>query len=231
MLLLEHKQIGYRVIELPTGAHPILVRLAGFPGHSTRTVDGHTNGGLTMINRFGTVPALRLGGERAQTNREIARLLERVQPEPPLFPAGPLERARVEEAEEWGDEVLQMASRRLVLAAAARGGDELHDRGASGRLGALLARSGNARAYSSRTAARLFEATPEGERELFAELPAMLDRIDRWIGEGVLDGAELNAADYMIAPCVALLSYRNDLGAEIAARPVGALVDRVLPLP
>jgi hypothetical protein len=59
----------------------------------------------------------------------------------------------------------------------------------------------------------------------------MLDRIDAWIGDGVLNGERLNAADYMIAPSVALLTYRPSLRESIAFRPTGALVDRVLAEP
>ena len=70
------------------GSHPMLVRAAGFPGHSTpiRTVDGATHSQLAMLDRFGTVPALLMDGERVQTNHKIARHLERVCPDPPLFP-------------------------------------------------------------------------------------------------------------------------------------------------
>jgi glutathione S-transferase len=58
-----------------------------------------------------------------------------------------------------------------------------------------------------------------------------LDRIDAWIESGVLGGERLNAADYAIASSAALLTYRGDLRPEVEARPVGALVDRVLPAP
>jgi hypothetical protein len=59
----------------------------------------------------------------------------------------------------------------------------------------------------------------------------MLDRIDAWIAEDVLNGEELNAADYMIVTSLALLMYRTDLEPQIASRPAGQLVDRVLPEP
>ena len=48
---------------------------------------------------------------------------------------------------------------------------------------------------------------------------------------GVLNGTSLNAADFMIAPSLALIAYRLDLRAEIEARPAGALLERVLPEP
>ena len=52
-------------------------------------------------------------GRRIQGSREIARELDRIQPEPPLFPADPEQRAKVEEAEAWGDE-FQQKPRRFV---------------------------------------------------------------------------------------------------------------------
>jgi len=233
MLMLEHKGIAYRRVDLLTGPHPLSVRVRGFPGHRApiRSVDGHTHAWLAMLDRAGTVPALRFGSERIQTNREIARFLDREQPEPPLFPSDRAQRGAVEEAERWGDEVLQMAARRLGLAAAANGLDALHRRGGGGRLGPLLARNEPMRIFASRTAAVIFRANRGNEPELLRALPEMLDRVDAWVGAGVLDGEALNAADFTIAPSLALLAYRHDLRGEIQARPAGALLERVLPEP
>jgi glutathione S-transferase len=233
MLMLEHKGIAYRRVDLLTGPHPLSVRMRGFPGHRTpiRSVDGHTHTLLAMLDRAGTVPALRFAGERIQTNHEIARFLDRVQPQPPLFPSDRERRQAVEEAERWGDEVLQMTARRLGLAAAAHGLDALHRRGNDGRLGPLLASGEAMRLFAARTATFPFRASRGSEPELLSALPEMLDRIDAWIGAGVLDGDALNAADFVIAPSLALLSYRHDLRPQIEARPAGALVDRVLPEP
>ena len=55
--------------------------------------------------------------------------------------------------------------------------------------------------------------------------------IDAWLAAGVLGGEQLNAADYMIAPSIALIAYRLDLRPQIEARPAGAYVERVLPEP
>jgi glutathione S-transferase len=234
MLVLEHKRIAYELVTLSTGAHPLMLRLLSFPGNPKpiRTVDGRTHAALAVLDRLGTVPALAIARERVQTNRRIARFLDRLQQEPALFPAEAHARAAVEEAETWADEVLQMAARRLALAAAARGLDELHDRARSGRLGALLAYSERKRIFDSWVAGRVaFRASPDGERALLGELPAMLDRIDRWIEQGVLGGPDLYAADYLIAPSLALLCYRHDLREPIEARPAGALMERILPMP
>jgi glutathione S-transferase len=233
-LMLEHKGIAYRCVELPTGAHGLIVRMHGFPGHRKpiRTVDGNAHRSLATLDRLGTVPALRFRSEKVQTNRKIARFLDRVQPQPPLFPADRDLRRAVEEAEEWGDETFQMAARRITLCGAAHGLDSMHERGNRGRLGPLLATNESMRVISGRVASRLvFRADSEAERTLLEELPAMLAKIDAWIESGVLDAPELNAADFTIASSLALISYRLDLRADIEARGAGAWLERVLPEP
>ncbi len=59
----------------------------------------------------------------------------------------------------------------------------------------------------------------------------MLDRIDSWIREGVLNGPQLNAADLMVAPSLALILYRPDVKSMFEGRPALELVDRLLPEP
>jgi glutathione S-transferase len=234
MLMLEHKDTDYTRVDLPPGLHPLALRVHGFSGSRApiRSVDGRTHRSLAAMDRAGTVPALRVGETRVQTNREIARFLEREKPEAPLFPTDPERRLRVEEAERWGDETLQMAARRTVLAASLQGLDRLYGRGGYGRLGPLLSEHETLRLLASQVAARLaFRATPANERQLLEDLPAMLETVDAWIGAGTLNGEALNAADLMIAPSLALLSYRLDLRGQIEARPAGALMNRVLPEP
>ncbi len=229
MLLLEHKRIPYRVVELPTGLHPQLVRLRGFPGsrEPKRMVDGKPTRMSALMDRFGTVPAVQLAGARVQCNMEIARHLERVEPAPPLFPPNPRLRVAVEEAEAWGDGTLQMVARRIALAS---GLDGLANRGGSGRLGALLAHNELHRRLMARVAGRTtFKVDAEAEARLLAELPEVLDRVDAWVAAGVLGGEQLWVGDYMIAPSLALLDYRLDLREELRARPGFALVERLLP--
>jgi len=233
MLMLEHKQVPYRLVTFPAGMHPMLVRAFGFAaGDEARNVDGRRPAMLATINRLGTVPALRMGRERVQTNLAIARHLERVRAEPPLFPAEPELRAGVEEAASWGDQVLQMAARRITFSAALEGGlDRLADRGNSGRLGPLLSRSELLRVFVTQGAGRAVFGAAGAEDRLMAELGEMLDAVDAWIERGVLGGEQLNAADFLIAPSLALLAYRLDLRQGIEARPLGALIERVLPEP
>lgn len=234
MLMLEHKGIPYERVELVPGVHSVAVRVLGFPAEAKRThlLGEGNHRRLAMADRLGTVPALRYDGERIQTCREIARFLDEVQPDPPLFPSDPEQRRAVEEAELWGDESLQMTARRLTFAGSMRGPGAIRNEGDDGRLGVLLFKNRNVRRrVVPQFGRRAFEVDEEVERELLEALPAMLDQVDAWIEAGVLNGAELNAADYMIVTSVALLMYRTDLEPEIASRPAGALVDRVLPEP
>ena len=234
MLLLEHKAIPYELVELPTGLQGPMLRLRGFSGNRAtfRLVDGRTPRMLAPADRMGTVPSLVLDGQRVKTNREISRFLDRLQPDPPLFPADPVERRAVEEAERWGDEVFQMTARRLALTGALHGVDWMQNGGEDGRLGTLLWRSRAMRRIGLKVVARAFNAADsEAEARLLESIAEQLDKIDAWIEGGVLNGPALNAADYMIVTSLALLCYRPDMRAEIGRRPMLGLVDRLLPDP
>ena len=161
-LMLDYKGVAYDTVELPTGLHPLLVRARGFAGHRTpiRTVDGGTHRELALLDRLGTVPALRLAGERVQTNREIARRLERAYPEPALFPADPERSAESKRPSSGAMRFCRWPPARVALATAAHGLGAMHRRGAEGRLGALLTRSDALRGPLSRMAGRSFRASP-----------------------------------------------------------------------
>ena len=88
---LDLKGIAYRTVELPPPAHAAIMRV--------------------LFGRR-TVPGIRFeDGEKVSGSRAILRHLDERVPEPPLLPADAAERARVLEAERWGDEVLQSAAR------------------------------------------------------------------------------------------------------------------------
>jgi glutathione S-transferase len=233
MLMLTHKQVAYRRVEFVTLMHPLLARLHGFDaGGQTRSAGGRQTIGLRFGDRLGTVPGLAAGGDRISTNHRIARFLDQHHPEPPLFPADPEKRAAVEQAERWANETLQMAARRIVVAAAASDPAEFSRLSKDGRLGHLLyKRALLRRVIVPRILRGAFAVSPDADRELVAELQAMLDRIDAWITDGVLGGPDLNAADFMIAPSLALILYRPDVTPLFEARPSLDLVDRLLPEP
>src|SRR3954468_9471136 len=139
MLMLEHKRLSYRRVDIPTLLHPLVVRLHGFDaGGQTRSAGGRRTFGLRLGDRLGTVPALAADGDRISTNYGIARFLDEHHPEPPLLPTDSERRAAGEEAEGWGNETLQMAARRIPGAAAARDPKGFGRSSGDGRLGYLL---------------------------------------------------------------------------------------------
>ena len=233
MLMLEHKQVPYRRVDIVTPLHPLAVRLRGFDaGGETRRAGTRRTLPMRLGDLIGTVPALAADGERVSTNRQIARFLDDRHPEPSLFPGAPEQRRAVEEAEGWANETLQMAARRIALARAVRDPLESSRSGADGRMGYLLYRSALLRRLVIPQIGRLvFAADRAAGDELLAELPKLLDRIDAWIADGVLGGAQLNAADFMVAPSLALILYRLDVQPLFDGRPALELVDRLLPEP
>ena len=233
ILMLEHKRVPYRRVDVPTLTHPVAVRLVGFrPSAEKRVAGTQRPPPLRFGDRTGTVPALAAGDERISTNHDIARFLDDRHPEPPLFPADDAQREPVEEAERWANETLQMAARRIALAGALRGLSAISRGGADGRMGYLLYRSALARRLIiPRIGRMVFAVDGTTDREVLAELPALLDRVDGWIADGVLGGAQLNAADFMVAPSLALILYRLDMLPMLEDRPALELVDRLLPEP
>ena len=77
--------------------------------------------------------------------------------------------------------------------------------------------------------ARFNEASDENARADLTALPALLDKVDAWIAAGVLNGEQLNAADFQIAPSIGLAMTLDDLRPAIEGRPAGALAKRVVP--
>jgi glutathione S-transferase len=205
-LMVEYKGIPYRRVDLQPGAHRVILRVRGFKGDR--------------------VPALRLpDGRRVQGTRGLSRGLDEIQPEPRLVPDDP----RVEDAERWGDEVLQQWARRMVVEAGTRDPDALHDRGGSGRLGYLLTPYARLRPHIGRGVRVAFLMGSRQLREDQQRVDEILDHVDGLIATGVLGGERLNCADFQIAASLALVDYRLDVRERLRGRPAGALMDRVLP--
>jgi glutathione S-transferase len=207
-LMLEHKGIPFRRIDMLDGRHEKTLARRGFPGT--------------------TAPALELDGELIQTNRDIARALDAVVPEPPLLPRDAVARDRVEEAEEFCNERFQPSVRRIALSTlrSDRHAVDFHP-----RLGSLLPwwlPPFLTRRAMDRTLPH-YGGTEAVIGHDFRSLPGMLDRLDSWVEDGVLNGPELNAADFQIGPLVAFLMGVRDVGPGVAQRPVAALAERVLP--
>jgi glutathione S-transferase len=208
-LMLDRKGIDYRRIDFAPAVHRVALRLVGFRGR--------------------TVPALRIDGRRIQGSRAIARALDDLQPDPPLLPRDPEARHAVEEAEEWGDEVLQPLARRLTWAALKRDRSTIGSFLEGARLGLPTGLAVRTAAPLIVLSARLNEATDEAARADLAALPAHLDRVDGWIADGPLGGPQPNAADFQIATSLRLLMTLDDLRPAIEGRPAGRLARDVVP--
>jgi glutathione S-transferase len=208
-LMLERKGIPYSRIDLVAVLSKPILRAAGFPGV--------------------TVPAIRIDGRRVQGSRAIARELDRLVPEPPLFPADPEERARVEEAEAWGDEVLQEVARRLVWNILNRDHGSIESYLTGARLGLPVALAAKTAPPIAALSARFNKADDAHAIADLAALPGLLDRIDAYVADGVLGGLEPNAADFQIAPSVALLMTLDDIRPHVESRPAGELARRIVP--
>jgi glutathione S-transferase len=184
---------------------------------------------LVMRPLFGgrTVPGVRFhDGEKVQGSRAILRALERRAPSPPLYD-GPAGAAAIEEAERWGDEVFQAIPRRLLWTAFAAHPRAMHgfQAGASSPALPMPVVLAAAKVILP-VERRLNDVTEEGVRADLARLPALLDQVDAWIDEGVLNGEQPNAADLQIAPTIRLLSALEDLRPLIAGRPAEAFAFR-----
>jgi glutathione S-transferase len=199
---MELKRIPYKRIEWPPTMHVPMQRL-----------------------RFsqGTVPGLVIDGEKLIGSRAIMARLDELVPDPPLHPADADARARVEEANRWGDEVLQALSRRLTWWSVRH------------RPGAALSYAEDSRLpfpgfvtqgltpVISRIEWRINHVSDESARRDLQALPGHLDQIDGWVADGRLGGDRPNAADLQIGSSIALLRTKQDLGPLIAGRPAERL--------
>ena len=156
-LMLEHKGIAYRRVDLIPALHKPILRVAGF--------------------RDTTVPALRIDGRKLQHTVEISRALDELQPDPPLFPApgtpGPRSRRPSAGARR---RCSRSAAAHVVGAAARPLADAQHG---AGRAAARAAGPGDPTAQPIVwIEARINDADDSAIQADLAALPALLDRVD-----------------------------------------------------
>ncbi|HWX88556.1 MAG TPA: glutathione S-transferase [Solirubrobacteraceae bacterium] len=177
--------------------------------------------------RYGgtTVPGLRIDGERLAGSRTIMRRLDTLAPEPALLPplTDAVARARVLEAERWGDEVLQAVPRRILDAAFLRNAKCMEGYAADAKLPLPRTLLRPALPLTAKLMARRNHAQDEKARADLAALPAQLDHIDAWIADGVLGGEQPNAADLQIGSSIRLLWTIADVRSLIDGRPAQGL--------
>jgi glutathione S-transferase len=210
------------------GSHPCAtvekaLELKGAPFKKVELLAGSQP--LVMKALFGgtTVPGIRFDdGEKVHGSRAIVRALEARVPEPALY-GGP----GVEEAERWGDEVLQPVPRKLLWPAFKAHKRAMHafQEGQSSPklpMPMVLAAAPVILAIES----RINDVSEAATRAALDALPGLLDHIDALIADGVIGGERPNAADLQIAPSVRLLWALEDVRPLIAGRPTEAFTFR-----
>lgn len=207
--MLEVKGIAYKRVDLMPVISRAALKLMRFPGV--------------------TIPGLRIDGERITGSLNISRALDRIQPEPALFPADPERRVLVEDAERWGDEIIQDAVRRILWNAIKRDKEPLRSYTEGARLGIPVGLAVATAAPIIAAEIRINDADDPAVEADLAAFPGWLDRIDGWIADGTLGGEQPNAADLQIASSLRLAMTLDDLRPAIEARPAGKLAMRLVP--
>ncbi len=208
-LLLEFKGIEYKRIDLIPMVAKAYLKLLGFPRS--------------------TVPALKIDGRKIQGTLNISRELESIKPLPSLYPEDPDQRAKVVEAERWGEEMLQPIPRRIIWWCLKRDRTPLTGFAEGARLGVPIGLAVKTSAPIAEVTARYNRSTDGAVQADLARLPELLDHVDKLIGEGIVGGEVPNAADFQIATSVRLLLCFDDLRPFLVRRPAKDLAMRILP--
>ena len=227
-------QLDAKLYVIP-GSHPAMaarrmLELKGIPYKRVDLMPVISRGALRAL-RFpsNTVPSLSIAGRKVTGSREIAHELDVLRPDPPLYPSEPESRVAVEDAERWGEEVLQPAVRRILWNALKRNRAPLASYAQGARLGVPIGLAVKTAAPIVAAASRMNRADDDAVRRDLASLPGWLKRIDDWTAEGVLGADPPNAADLQIGASLRLAMTLDDLRPTIAERPAGELAVRAIP--
>jgi glutathione S-transferase len=202
---LRRKGLEYERVELTAGQHnEDMERLYG-AGHRT-------------------VPGLLLDGEAVHGSRAILARLERLVPEPALYPE-PMADA-VREAEAWADGDFQDLGRRLPWAAMHFRPEALGHFGGAGTLDPpgtdfAIAYIRSSWKYHGISAERLAND--------LTGLPAKIDHVDALAADGVIGGDAPTAADFQIGATLRVLLTVGDLRPLIEGRPAERIARRWFP--
>ncbi|MBE2317903.1 glutathione S-transferase N-terminal domain-containing protein [Solirubrobacter sp. CPCC 204708] len=201
-LMLRHKGVEFTRLDLPNMTHKAILPLLRYRGS--------------------TVPVLTIDGRRASGTMRIARVLERLVPEPPMLIDDHGDEA-------WADSVLQDGVRQLARYAVGRDdaamAEFLH-RPLLGIPPHLVRRAVPVLQPLVRAQMRVKPATVQACLEA---LPGQLDRVDALLEAGTIGGARPNVVDFQVAPSVRLMLAFDQLRGHIDARPAGAHARRLVP--
>jgi len=177
-----------------------------------------------------TVPGLKFEGERLTGSRTIMRRLDELVPDPPLFPRDAERRRLVEEAEAWGEEVLQPVARELLWTGLRRSPQALVSYAEHAKIRLPAAAIRLSAPLIARLEGLLNRTGDAVARADLQALPGQLDRVDRWIADATIGDLEHpNAADLQIASTIRLLMTAADVLPLIEGRPCAQLALALFP--
>ena len=171
----------------PAASAELMLRHKGIPFKRTDLMPVVSKGVLRGLGfSRNTVPAIKIDGEKVQGSREIARELERLRPEPPLFPTDQARRAAVEEAERFGDEELQHPIRQILWWTIRRDKSSLRSYSEGAKLGVPIGLAVKTGGPIVAASARFNEANDDNVKRDLAALPALLQRVDDYNAAGTI---------------------------------------------
>jgi glutathione S-transferase len=203
-LMLRYKGVAFSRFDLPNMTHKVLLPLLRYRGS--------------------TVPVMTIDGKRVSGTMRIARALEALVPEPPLFGAD-----SIESAEAWADSVLQDGVRQLSRYAIGVDDESMATFLHEPLLGIPPGVLKRALPVLRPVVARQMRPKRRTAEACLAALPGQLDRVDALLAEGVIGGRRPNAADFQIAPSVRLMLNFDQLREPIDARPAGRHARALVP--
>ena len=203
-LMLRYKGIEFSRFDLPNMTHKAILPL--------------------MRYRGSTVPVMRIDGKRVSGTMKIARALEALVPEPPLFGD-----ESVESAEAWADSVLQDGVRQIARYAIGQDKESMASFLHAPMLGIPTPLVKKSIPVLYPVVSRQMRPKPGTAEACLAALPAQLDRVDALLEERVIGGSRPNAADFQVAPSVRLMLNFDQLREHVEARPAGRHARTLVP--
>jgi glutathione S-transferase len=200
-LMLRHKGIEYTRMDLPNISHRAILPLMRYRGY--------------------TVPVITLDGRRISGTMKIARALEALRPDPPMFPAS-------EGDEAWADSVLQDGVRQLARWAVGQDPDAIGSFIRESHLPMRGAFTAALPVVRPLAAFQMRKPDETGKASLEA-LPGQLERVDALLEEGIIGGEKPNVVDFQVAPSVRLMLCFDQLREHIDARPAGRFARALVP--
>ncbi len=174
---------------------------------------------LRRLNPIGKVPVLEHGSEVIADSSDIARYLDRVFPEPPIYPNTARERALAHFLEDWADESLYFFELWLRFGVQENAGE--WSRRASHSEPPLIRRA------TERALPTLMRNVLRGQglgrqpaERVFAELERHLRAIEDWLGENEwMVGDRLCIADIAIYSQLAYAAETGEGASALARHP------------